>query len=178
MLASIIANLQNAAPAEIPKRLPVKVDRGGGGPTWPGYEAVDIMTAVRLFPEIANEDPTARVVRRLKWIGESLPFISEVRQRREAVAFLAGAVVGDAAAEERHRVIDAVRAAQASWSAREAAFQSTDVPVEQLDRVRDTRPKYVRGQYKSGGSGGGGSGLIIAALAIVAIGTVMLARRQ
>lgn len=104
MLATIIANLQNVPLAAT--RLPtVVVDRGGGGgPLWSTrYDFADIMTAVQLFPEIAGEDSAARVVRRLRWIAEALPRIKEAREKREAFVFLAGAVVGDSAAEERHR---------------------------------------------------------------------------
>jgi hypothetical protein len=104
VLATVIANLQNVPPAETRPPM-VVVDRGGGGgPLWSTrYDFADIMTAVQLFPEIAGEDSALRVVRRLRWIAEALPQIKDAREKREAVVFLAGAVVGDAAAEERHR---------------------------------------------------------------------------
>lgn len=109
MLAAIIANLQNVPQ---PTKLPVvKIDRGGGGPSWPRYEIVDIIAAISTFQEIPGEQPLARAVRRHRWIGEALPGIKEAREKREAAVFLAGATLADAAAEERHAAIDAQHAA-------------------------------------------------------------------
>lgn len=157
MLASIIANLQNVPEAEAVRRPPmIKIDRGGGGgPSWPSYDIVDIMTAVRLFPEIADEDPLVRAVRRRKWIGDALPHIREARERREASAFLAGVAVADAAAEERH---------QAAMAAAEERRRLVDqLKIEQLveivDEVRGIPNALVatpeprrRGQYLAGAS--------------------------
>src|ERR1700752_1348495 len=108
MLIALIANLQNVQPQRLP---PVNGDRGGGGPSWPRYEIIDIIAAISAFPEIAGEHPVARAARRHRWIGEALPGIKEAREKREAAAFLAGAAVGDAAAEERHAATEAQRAA-------------------------------------------------------------------
>jgi hypothetical protein len=108
MLAAIIANLQNQPQ---PTKLPtVHVDRGGGGPSWPRYDIVDIIAAISTFPEISGEHPVARGVRRHRWIGEALPFVKDARERREAAVFLAGATLADAAAEERYAAADAQRA--------------------------------------------------------------------
>jgi hypothetical protein len=109
VLAAIIANLQNV-PSQ--PRLPtVHIDRGGGGQSWPRYEIVDIIAAISAFQEIPGEHPVARAARRHRWIGEALPGIRESREKREAAAFLAGATLADAAAEERHATADAQRAA-------------------------------------------------------------------
>jgi len=157
VLASIIANLQNVPQPEATRRPPmIKIDRGGGGgPSWPSYDIVDIMTAVRLFPEVADEDPVVRAVRRRKWIGDALPHIREARERREASAFLAGVVVADAAAEERHRV--------ATAAAEERRRLVDQLKIEQLveivDEVRGIPSSQVetpgprrRGQYLAGAS--------------------------
>lgn len=169
MLAAIIANLQNAPQPEASRRPPmIKIDRGGGGgPSWPSYDIVDIMTAVRLFPEAADEDPVARAVRRRRWIGEALPFIREARERREASAFLAGAVVADAAAEERHRIAAAAAEEQhraAAVAAEERRRLVDQLKIEQIveiiDEVRgiSTSPGVAaatprrRGQYVVGAS--------------------------
>lgn len=162
MLASIIANLQNVEPVR-PAKLPmVKIDRGGGGPSWPNYDIVDITSAIQLFPEIAGEDSFARAVRRLRWIGEALPHVKEARERREGAVFLAGAVVGDAAAEERHKEVEA--------AIEERRRLVDQLKIEQLvaiiDEVRGTlaaastpapapasrgtpRVPQVRGQYET-----------------------------
>lgn len=176
MLAAIIANLQNVAPAEIPKRLPmVKVDRGGGGgPLWSmRYDFADIMTAVQLFPEIAGEDSAARVVRRLRWIAEALPRIKEAREKRDAVVFLAGAVVGDSAAEERYR------ATAAAEDERRSLVDQLKIEqlVKIIDEVRGARqpadvPVLVRvPRAMSRGRGSGGSGTSpFAIVAVLGIG--------
>lgn len=191
MLASIIANLQNVPQPEAPSRLPtIKIDRGGGGgPSWPSYDIVDIMAAVRLFPEVVNEDPVARAVRRRRWIGEALPHIKEARERREASAFLAGAVVADAAAEERHRI--AAAAAEEQHRAAEAVAEEHRRLVDQLkieqiveiiDEVRGISTSPVaaamprrRGQYVAGAS----PVAIAVALGVgVAIGVALGRRRS
>jgi len=130
MLAALIANNQNAA--AVAERPPtVHVDRGGGGPLWgPGYDIVDIMTAVQLFPDVAGEDPVARAVRRTRWIGDALPKIKEAREKREAAAFITGATLADAAAEERH---------QAATAAAETRRKLVDqLKIEQLVEIIDS----------------------------------------
>jgi len=171
MLASIIANLQNVPQPEVARRPPmIKIDRGGGGgPSWPNYDIVDIMTAVRLFPEIADENPVARAVRRRMWIGEALPHIKEARERREASAFLAGAVVADAAAEERHRLIDQLRVEQLVEIIDEVRGIVDQSARSRADVARGARDdKYERG----------GAGFVAAALAIGVIGAVALIGRR
>ena len=146
MLASIIANLQNVPQLPATARLPVvKIDRGGGGgPSWPSYDVVDIMTAVQLFPEIAGEDQVTRVVRRMRWIGEALPRIKEAREKREASAFLAGAKLADAAAEERHRLVDQLKIEQLVEIIDEVRGTSVANQKPAPPPPNDTKP---RGQY-------------------------------
>lgn len=130
MLASIIANLQNEALVQ-PAKLPmVRIDRGGGGPSFPGgYDVVDFLAAIQTFPEIAGEDTFVRAVRRQRWIGEVLPKIKEAREKREAGAFLAGAALADAAAEERH---------QAAVAAADERRKLIDqLKIEQLIKIID-----------------------------------------
>lgn len=119
MLLPLIANNQNVVPASLPL---VKIDRGGGGRRWPGYEIVDISAAIALFPEIAGEDAVSRAVRRARWLDEALPAIRDARERQRAAAFLAGIQVGQfaqleefeartASAEARARAAEARAAA-------------------------------------------------------------------
>ena len=57
MLAAIIANLQNVPqPTKLPQ---IKIDRGGGGQSWPRYEIVDIVAAAATFMEVSGEEPAA-----------------------------------------------------------------------------------------------------------------------
>lgn len=161
MLASIIANLQNL-PEEIRPPM-VKIDRGGGGPLWgPGYDIIDIMAAVQSFPEVAGEDQVARAVRRLRWIGEALPKIKEAREKREAAAFLAGATVADAAAEERHQ------AAQVAAEDRRRLVDQLKIEqlVQIVDEVRGTvaTPAMPAPVPRQRGSGSGTSALSAAIL--------------
>ena len=107
----------------------VKIDRGGGGPLWGRYDIVDILTATQLFPEISGENPVARAVRRTRWIGEALPKIREAREKREAAAFLAGASLADAAAEERHQ--------QAEAAAEERRRLVDKLKIEQIVEIVD-----------------------------------------
>lgn len=164
MLAALIAS-QNEPRVE--GRLPVVVvDRGGGGgPLWStNYDFTDVMTAVQLFPEIAGEDSAARTLRRLHWIREALPRIKEAREKREAVVFLAGAAVGDAAAEERYKA-----AAAAEVERRGLADQ---LRIEQLvkiiDEVRGFQQAEVQARPPQGPSRGGGPSpfAIVAALGL------------
>lgn len=169
MLASIIANLQNVPQPEVQSRLPtIKIDRGGGaGPTWPRYDLVDLMTAMRLFPEIANEDPVARVVRRNRWIGDVLPHVKEARERREAGVFLTGAQLGYVAGYE------AGVAAQTP--------QVTQVPVDKIDPAvvpAAVVAKPVRRERSRGDHASGGAGLVVAALAIGALGALAVVHRR
>lgn len=108
MLIPLLAHQNSAAVAPSSEKLPtIKIDRGGGGGArWPGYDVVDIVGALRAFPEIAGEHPVVRAARRLRFVDSALPGIKEARERREAAIFLMGAAVGDRAAEERHRELD------------------------------------------------------------------------
>jgi hypothetical protein len=181
VLASIIANLQNVPQAEV--RPPtINIDRGGGGPLWgPGYDVVDILAASQSFPEIAGEHPVARAVRRTRWIGEALPKIREARERRETGTFLAGLQFGyaagyEAAVTERTASSawgqpSAIERSSSAWGrSRATAFdfaRAEPMPAESTDR----------GQYERSGSGAG-AGLVVAALAIGAIGAMVLLNRR
>ena len=159
MLAAIIANLQNVPQ---PARLPtVHIDRGGGGPSWPRYEIVDIAAAIASFPEISGEHPVARAARRHKWIGDALPFVKEAREKRDAVMFLAGASLADSAAEERHAV------EIAATEARHAAQDRLKIEelVEIIDSVRGTAAVPADPQI-SRGKDGSGVGLFVGGLLV------------
>jgi hypothetical protein len=160
VLAAIIQNLQSAQPAETTRLPTVKIDRGGGGPSWPSYDVVDIMAAAAAFPEISGEDPLSRAVRRTRWIGEALPKIREARQKKEAAAFLAGAYLADRAAEERHAAAGSAAAAPA---------------LAELARVAP--PRLDRGARRERGQFDGGGGAVVAALILGAAGALALAAR-
>ena len=179
MLASIIANLQNVPQLPAAARLPVvKIDRGGGGgPSWPGgYDVVDIMAAIQLFPEVAGEDQVVRAVRRMRWIGEALPRIKEAREKREASAFLVGATLAntaaEAAAEEREK--------QAVAAVEERYRLLNQLKIEQLVEIIDDVRKQPKPQpspkpnRENVRGGGGSNGLVVAALAFCAIGAIGL----
>jgi hypothetical protein len=109
MLAAIIANLQNQRQPKLPT---IQIDRGGGGPSWPRADIADIISALGSFQERFGEHPVARAVRRHQHVGDQLGSITERRERREASAFLTGAVLGRAAAiEEMGMIMDEVRKA-------------------------------------------------------------------
>jgi hypothetical protein len=162
MLAAIIANNQNV-PAQ--PRLPVvHIDRGGGGPSWPRYEIVDIAAAIAAFPEISGEHPVARAARRHRWIGEVLPGIREAREKREAVAFLAGATLADRAADERHAMMDQLKIEQlveiidaVRGEARSAALPEVSRAITAPDRGASNG---------NGMSGGLGIGLFVGGLLV------------
>lgn len=165
MLAALLQNNNNVQPSPQPSpRLPtVKIDRGGGGRTWPSYEIVDIMGAISTFPEIYDEQPLARAARRHRWIGEALPAVREAREKREAMAFLAGATLADAAAEERHAAVDAQRDLVDSLKIEQL--------VEIIDSVRGTESAAMtsarmRDRGVSGVSSGGGFGVFIGGLIV------------
>ena len=161
VLASIIANLQNLPQAEVSPPV-VKIDRGGGGPLWgPGYDVVDILAAAQSFPEVAGEDPIARTVRRLRWIGEALPKIKEAREKREGGAFLTGVQFGYGAG------YDAAVAERSPARERPQAGAITPVRAPVMPRRAPDR-----GQHE----GSGGTGFIVAALAIGAV--ALIARRR
>lgn len=101
VLAAIIANLQNDRPGPSPTPPMIKVDRGGGGQSWPSYDIVDIVGALQSFREVPGEHPVARAARRHAHVGSHLQDARETRERREAAAFLAGATLADQVAQER-----------------------------------------------------------------------------
>lgn len=176
MLASIIANLQNVDPVRATKLPTVKIDRGGGGPSFPGqgYEVVDFLAAIQTFPEIRGEDTFVRAVRRARWIAEVLPKIKEARERREAGAFLTGTQFGYAAGYS---------AGIADAAVQVPVDRAPVQPVEQvaIASVVKEAPKRVevsRRVDRDRGDGSSGAGLFIAVLAIGAIGAVALRRRR
>lgn len=147
MLGALLQNNNNTQPAESPRRLPiVNIDRGGGGGSWPRYDIVDIFTAISAFPEIAGEDSLTRAARRHRWIGEALPAIKEAREKRDAVAFLVGATLADAAAEERHAAADAQRDLMDQLKIEQL--------VDIIDSVRNAAPPS-RPHERDDGSGAG-----------------------
>lgn len=113
MLAAIISLLQDAAPGPSPqppqpqpsRPAMVKIDRGGGGPSWPSYDIVDIVGALATFQEQPGEHPVARAARRHRHVGEHLEAIKQGRERREAAAFLAGAAVASAEMHDRYEAM-------------------------------------------------------------------------
>lgn len=98
MLITLLNNNNNIIPTSLPK---VIVDRGGGGPQWPGYDIVDIQGALASFTEVAGEHPVARAVRRQAHIGQHLDSMRERRERREGAAFMAGAMLAENASQEK-----------------------------------------------------------------------------
>jgi hypothetical protein len=163
VLAAILQNLLQEVPAQAVGPLPmVEIDRGGGGPLWPRYDVVDFAAAVATFPEIPGEDPIARAVRRTRWIGEALPLVREARERREAAVFLTGTEFGyQAGWEEGRRSALALDPALGAFA-----------PCEQPTAPEPARPAADRGES------GGGTGLVVAALAIGAVGALALLRRR
>jgi hypothetical protein len=146
MLAALLENNNNARVQPQPST--IRIDRGGGGPSWPSYEIVDIIAATAAFPEIAGEDSVVRAVRRNRWIGEALPFVKEAREKREAVAFMAGAKLADNAVREEFaaaeklsidqliQIIDDVRRANAPMAVpTPASAQSHRVRGEANDGI-------------------------------------------
>jgi hypothetical protein len=169
MLAAIIANNQNLPqPAKLP---PVHIDRGGGGPSWARYEITDIVAAISSFREIPGEHPVARAARRHRHIGDALPFIKEAREKRDAVVFLAGITLADAAAEERHAA--AIAAAEERHAAQDR------LKIEELVAIIDSvrTPVPAPAQLDRGGSG---AGLFIGGLVVggLLVGLALSKRSQ
>src|SRR4029077_13578228 len=105
MFAALSLLLDDSAPpGPSPKPPTLRFDSGGGGPSWPGYDVVDILGALQAFREIPGEHPVARAARRHAHIGEHLSRAKDARERREAGGSRAGATVADAAACERFEV--------------------------------------------------------------------------
>jgi hypothetical protein len=169
MLAAIIANNQNVPQ---PSKLPtVKIDRGGGGQSWPRYEIVDIIAAAATFMEISGEEPAARAARRHRWIGQALPFVKEAREKREAAAFLTGAQVG--AAAEREAAMAAAKS--------EAAIIADELSLEQMIKiVDDVRGVDALAQLPRdrGGTSNGAGALVIGLVVGVALGVALVGKRR
>jgi hypothetical protein len=178
MLAALLENNNNTQPQPSPQpssRLPtVKIDRGGGGQSWPSYEIVDIVGAMAAFPEISGEPPLVRAARRHRWIGEALPVVRDAREKREALAFLAGATLADAAAEERHAVVDAQRAVMDELKIEQL--------VEIIDSVRGATPSPVAMTFHERGAAGpsNGFGAFVGGLVLggLVVGIVLASRRD
>lgn len=168
MLAALIANNQNIS--QQPEKLPtVKIDRGGGGQSWPSYEIVDIIAAAAAFPEISGEDPAARAARRHKWIGHALPFIKESRERREASAFLTGAQFG--AAAEREAALEASAAAVADEL-------SIDRMNQIVDKMRGVEAPAAKPRDRERGTSSSGSALAIGIVVGVVLGVAIVGKRR
>lgn len=147
MLAAIIANLQNVQPSPPPPRPSViKIDRGGGGGSWPGYDIVDIVGAIRAFPEMSAEDPVARAARRHRFIGDYLRN-KTATENREAAAFLAGATLAHQVATEESeaelarvvalydQAVEYTKAARARAEATNTQLQLAQAQVQQQRSV-------------------------------------------
>ncbi len=185
MLAAIIANLQNVNPTPPGPKPPVKIDRGGGGQSWPGYDIVDIMGALRSFREIPGEHPVARAARRHDHIGAFLKGTTErnrqQQEAREGAAFLAGAALAQSVAEETIRVKeDTIRVKEdeiAKWA---LAYDqlNAEMAAQAALVAASTQVPAGRGIYRTRSSSGGiGIGAVMLGVAAgVAIG-VALARR-
>jgi len=156
VLAALIA-FQNEGRIQ-PRPPTVRVDRGGAGPRWPGYQIVDIVAVLAAFPEVAGEHPVARAVRREKWIGEQLPIAREAREAREAAAFLAGATVAESAADDRR--------VELSVAQMVAAFDA----LREFERAR--APRAGRGEATGISAGGA------IAIGALVVGAIALARRR
>lgn len=176
MLAAIIANLQNVQPQERPQLPTVKIDRGGGGQSWPHYDIVDIIAAAATFVEISGEDPITRAVRRHRWIGHALPFVKEARDKREATVFMAGAQLG--AATERAAAMEAEMIANSRVAAL-AEQLSIEQMINKLHgdaRRGDAPPAQPRGRGDS--APGGGAAIVIGLIVGVAIGAAIVGKRR
>lgn len=172
MLAALLQNNNNARVEERPPT--VHVDRGGGGPLWgPRYDIVDIANAVATFPEVAGEDSVVRAIRRTRWIGEALPRIKEVRERQQAVAFLAGVQVADRAAREEFAAAEKLTIEQL---------------VQIIDEIRGTPPfrvsiaarpamEHARSRGETGGGIGGDVAIAVGLLIGGALIGAVFARR-
>jgi hypothetical protein len=180
VLAAIIANLQNI-PQSQPTKLPtIKIDRGGGGQSWPYYEIVDIVAAAATFMEISGEDPVARAVRRHRWIGQALPLVKEAREKREALAFLAGAQLG-AAAEREAATAEAIARSEAAASTNKLALEQIIKIVDEVRGVDASSAQLplprCRGDSATGPSGSG-AGIVIGLVVGVAIGIAIVGNRR
>jgi len=100
MLAALIAFQNEARPAPRPSTIKIEL-RGGGGPRIPMYDVVDYIAVLASFPDVSGEHPIAKAKRREQWMAERLPLVKDIRERREAAAFLAGAQLATATAEEQ-----------------------------------------------------------------------------
>jgi hypothetical protein len=174
MLAAIIANLQNVQPTKLPT---IKIDRGGGGQSWPRYEIVDIVAAAASFVEISGEDPAVRAARRHRWIGQALPYVKDAREKREAAAFLAGAQVGAAAEREAAEA----KAAATTTARSEAAALADKLSIEQMIKIVDE----VRGiealvplRRDRGASSGAAGGIVIGLVVGVVLGVAIVGSRR
>jgi len=137
----------------------------GGGEQPQRYNIVDIIAAAAAFPEIVGEDPVTRTARRHRWISEALPYIKEAREKREAAAFLAGARLADAAAEERHAAQDQLKIEQIIEIIDEV--RATTTPAVQTLPIPRSQA-LMRGPHERGGRspGGHGFGLFVGGLVV------------
>jgi hypothetical protein len=188
MLAALLENNNNTQPSPRPSpRLPtVRIDRGGGGPSWPSYEITDIIAAISAFQEVPGENPVARAVRRHRWIGDALPGIKEAREKREAATFLLGATLASAvASEEHHAVLDQLKAEAAAVDAQRAIMDQLKIEqlVEIIDSVRGepsiatakARTQIERGER---GDHAGGFGIFVGIVGGIAVGLLIGSTRK
>jgi hypothetical protein len=151
VLAALLANNQNIAAR--PGTL--YFDHGGGGALGPRYDIVDYLNVLQAFEEIPGEHPVVRAARRQRHVVEWIDGFRELRERREAVAFMAGATLAEGAAAEKH----------AATQAELATLIAT------LDQVRGhAEPSSVPRGDRFGSGVGIGIGIGIAIAGAVAVG--------
>lgn len=144
-------------------------------PAWSRHDIVDIAAAAAIFPEIAGEDPITRAQRRLRWIEEVLPHIQETREKREAVTFLMGAQLADAAAQDhlaaREQGLDAK--AKDLTAKEEALAAKEKLSLEQLNQIIDeVRTERAKASPKIG------TAIAISLVVGATIGAALMSRRR
>lgn len=166
MLVALLQNNNNAQPQPQPRLPTINIDRGGGGPSWPRYDIVDIITAAATFPEVAGEDSVRRAARRQKWIGDALPRIKDMREKQNAAAFMMGAQLADAAAAERYSLQDQLK------------IEQLVAIIDDVRRESQPRPQALAVQPRAQ-QAGPGIGLFVGGLLVggILVGLALRKRR-
>lgn len=148
-----------------------KIDRGGGGPSWPGYQIVDIISALEAFREVSGEHPVARAARRHRHIGEHLNGARQAREVREAQAFLAGAALAEMAASER------VVESEAELARVVAAFDTLRAEIREANADLSTPNPWSDPAPAVPAARGGGAGVLMVGIAVgIAVGLMARGR--
>ena len=145
---------------------------------WQGYDPADVVTASATFPRIPGEDPIAQAARLQRWIAEALPYVKAARERRDAVVFLTGAQLADAAAEERHSSeVEALNKQHASEI--RAAEERHAALINNVRReAAVTAPAPIVGNARGRRSSGGGVGLFVGGLLVGGLIAASLLRKR